>query len=219
VADYSRRLENAFTDPPNFQGMVKYLNHGFRVFSELSQERRIDLVRKSIDAFVVGLSEEPRDLSTRYNIPESEARPLVFATSMMLATLTEAPDPVEQFIAAGIEKGAFTAETAAIIQPHAELICSERTNIQEAVKKETLASSVLPSLMTFSVAVDLRLKFEKDKIIAAVPVLVAHLDTDAEHQAVWVQLTQADTERIIDQLQTGLASLKAAERAAEKIGG
>lgn len=175
-------------------------------------------MRKTLDTFVSGISEEPKEISQRYAIAESEARPLVFAVSMMVATLSEAPDPLDQFLAAGIAKGAFTSEVAAVIRPHGEVIEADRSSIQEAIKRETLASSVLPSLLSFSVAVDLRLKFEKEKIVAAVPVLVVHLDTDADDQAVWVQLTQADTERLLEQLQTGLESLKAAGKAAATLG-
>lgn len=213
VADYTDRLEGAFVAPPNFQNMLAFLERGFRVLARLAVDRRIEFIRSALDAFAdSGQSDEPDKVAEKFDIPLSDARDAVFAASMMIATITNGPEPAQEFLAAGRAARAFDDSVSEALHPLAELVEAERDKVKDGLKRANLAGQVLPSLTLFDVAVDLRLKFDDGKVVGAVPVLVAYLDTDAEGQRVWVQLTQVDAERLIEQLQRGLTSLKAAQR-------
>jgi hypothetical protein len=219
VSQDIRKLEGAFTAPASYPDMLNMLTRGFKAAASMSQADRHEVVTDILRAFFdAGQTEDPKVVAERYKLTPSEAREMTIALSMMTVTLAEVSVSVEQFFEVGIAKGALDEQIATALRGDAERIIAERARVKEGVQRGSLANEVLPSVLGFNYAVDLRLKFEKEKLTASVPVLVAYLDTDGEGQRVWFQLTRADTERLIEQLQTGLESLKAASSLADKFG-
>ena len=69
----------------------------------------------------------------------------------------------------------------------------------------------MPSLYSFDVAVDLRVRIEDGKVRTTIPVAIVHLDTDSENQEIWVQLSTSDIDFIIKRLLRAQDDMKIAE--------
>jgi len=82
-----------------------------------------------------------------------------------------------------------------------------------------LAAQTLPSLDTFDISVDLRLRFKDEQIQDAVSVAVVHLDTDATNRELWFQMTRGDVELVIEKLNSTLKQMDTAEKLHSKSGG
>lgn len=88
---------------------------------------------------------------------------------------------------------------------------------RDAFERDSLANKVLPSLQGFDVVVDVRLSFSKDEgMPGAVPVAIAMLDTDADGQTIWFQMSKTQLQRLQAKLHTVAKQFEVAEKLAAK---
>jgi hypothetical protein len=125
----------------------------------------------------------------------------------LLSETTATPDDFVE-AATGV---IFLEGDRAVARSIASEVCDARSEITKTVARTQLAGEVLPSLYTFDVAIDLRVRVENKAIVASVPVAVLHIDTDAEDHEIWVQLTKGDIDNIIRTLTRALEDMQVAE--------
>jgi hypothetical protein len=82
--------------------------------------------------------------------------------------------------------------------------------ITDAMNRERLATSVLPSFEGFEAVIDVRIGGGKRAGIA-LPVAIALIDTDAAHERLWFQMKRKDVEALIEKLTVLLKKFKTAE--------
>lgn len=100
-----------------------------------------------------------------------------------------------------------------------EFVASQRANLEEDSERNQLESEVLPTLQRFQTAVDLRFEERADGSPRIAPVLVTMIDTDAEGQLVWFQMTKRQVQSLATELQEALEKMNRAEAWASSRGG
>lgn len=85
------------------------------------------------------------------------------------------------------------------------------------IETGSLTNRVLPTLARFELSVDIRLAESPTNKPPATPVIVAVLDTDAEGQIVWFQMSKAQLMRMQSQLGSILQQLERAEKFVTKM--
>lgn len=178
--------------------------------------QRKEVFQTVVENFHQSESVDPKKISDKYSISVDTARDLLIALAFMVGIVSERDSPPGNFIDEAIERELLSRENAAVIAPLAEEIFAGRASIRDLIEQQRLGSEVLPSLAAFDVTVDLRLKFEGDKVGRFLPMAILHIDTDADRQEVWLQLNRAEISRIIGSLQEALKSIDAAEAWAKR---
>lgn len=97
----------------------------------------------------------------------------------------------------------------------AQVILRDRDALAVIVERARIGVEVLPSFESLAATTDVRLGFKEGRVSLAVPVVVAHLDTDFI-KGLWFQLTRGQLELLITQLEHAKRNLEAAEQWIEK---
>jgi len=139
-----------------------------------------------------------------------EASRLIAALSTTVGLLTESSATASDFVTAGRGK-IFDDSQAATAEAIASHIVSQRAELQKSMARDNLANTVLPSLTSFDVAVDLRFKFRDHQVEDSVAVAVVHIGTDTRYQRIWLQLSRHDVQRIVEKLGATLKQMDAVE--------
>jgi len=98
------------------------------------------------------------------------------------------------------------------LRPFLENIVADRVRIRGALRRAALPSQVLPFLTDVEVVVDLRMAYEDNAVIDAVPVAIFHIDTDANDQEIWFQVSRGHLERLKADIEGALRKMEAAEK-------
>jgi hypothetical protein len=129
---------------------------------------------------------------------------------LVIGLLSDSSATPEDFVSSA--KGIlFLPEYEAAARSVAQAICKHRPEISTTVETAQLAGAVLPSLASFDVAVDLRVKVSDGTVVAGVPVAVTSINTDADGQSLCLQLSVGDLEDVIQKLSDSLEQMKVAE--------
>lgn len=205
-----RPLREALAEFPS--GPSRSIRQGFKVLSELSPEETQQILNIAVVNFQKGGGRiEPDAIVKEFQLSESEAQNVLFTVAVVAATLSPRTDTAKDFVEEAQKAKLLDEEHTKRAIDLAEAIVSQRDNVSEAMKYQSLASEVLPSLMSFDLTIDLRIGFEDKQIKRAVPITVVHLDTDAYEQETWFQLTKPQVESIIDKLKTALENMEKAD--------
>ncbi|HEY8333603.1 MAG TPA: hypothetical protein VIQ05_07390 [Tardiphaga sp.] len=190
---------------------LPYLKHGFVEASNLSEEVRRLVLAEMIENFKRGTRRlDSSALGEVTKLPERESEQIASVYSLVIGLLSESAANPSEFVEAA--KGVlFFPEQAAVAKSIAAAVCASRDEIKKTVARTQLAGEVLPSLYTFDLAVDLRIRVVDGKVVTSAPVAVVHIDTDAEDHEIWVQLGRGDIESMIRTLSKALEDMKIAE--------
>lgn len=207
-------LERQLSNYPN--EAFEFFRTGLSAAGKTSEGVREKILQQLIEQFKSGSRRldgtEISDI-TGLSRPVSDA--IAAAYSMIIGLLTDTNATPEEFIE--VARGKFISqEDEKVGATIAASICGQRDEIKRSVEKSQLAGAVLPSLYSFDVTVDIRFKVEDGGVKATVPVAIVHLDTDANDQEVWVQLTAGDIELIIKRLREAQDGMKIAESLLQK---
>ena len=159
---------------------------------------------------------EGEQIARDVNIPERDANLLLTAFTITVALLTHTRTSAAAFIEAGRDN-IFDQSSESIALSIANLIIPQRQELAKVVARQTLASSVLPSLTGFQLAVDIRVHFNNSQIDEYVSVAVANISTDISGPELILQLNRADVERMILKLQDAAKQMELAESSIRKI--
>jgi hypothetical protein len=149
-------------------------------------------------------------LEQRLQLPKSDLGAL-FAASMLVVSLLAEGGTQEEFLAAALKAELVRPERQAKIRPFLDNIVADRARVKKALRRASMSSEVLPFLSTFEVTVDLRMAYEDNAVIDAVPVAVLHIDTDANGQEIWFQASRGQLERLRIDIDSTLKRMDAAE--------
>jgi hypothetical protein len=189
---------------------------GFRNASALPAEER----RKFLTYFAQTMSEgsasvDIEALAEDTNIDVRRAAPILTAVSVLVGLLTRGKLSVEQFVAEGRER-LFSQEDEPTVKELATSVFQGAAIWEQTLGHRALATRTLPALDTFEISVDLRLRFKAEEVVDTVSVALVHLDTDANNQELWFQMTRGDVENVIQKLQKTLQQMAAAEKLVAK---
>lgn len=190
------------------------VRRGFEVAATLSEADRDRITKIVIQAL---LSETDRvdeeAIAKALGIARTDAARLATAYMITIGLLTQWTVSADEFIAA-TRDSLFGPSEEDIVLKFARSAVSNRRALETSRARARLASTVLPSLEHLSVAVDLRIEFDDDRIKTIAPVAIVRIDTDIEGQALLIQLSKFDVGLIIDQLSKVQTQMSLAENAA-----
>jgi len=189
------------------------LKQGFAVLPSVSAstlDKLVEAIRELISAMP---GEFPEGLSRSLGLDDEAASTAIVAAGSILAgfltvedaNITEVIDTL--FKANLIEEGARSR-----VLELANKLVGHRDYLKAEARRRNLQGATLPNLHRFEASVDVRVAFDAEKISLVVPVLVGHLETDEAHVEVWFQMTLAQVEKMIKDLQKLRDNMKEAQR-------
>ena len=197
----------------------RFLRDGFNVLSRLAPKYSDVLPSLIVQSVASGTEAEPAYISSKFGISDREARSFIGAVSF-LALIISAPAEPEREETSQTVEGMLSAE---IIEASAQSYVTtllgalgrEHSQVTGAFRRMSLANRLLPTLTDLELQVDVRLDFDKDRVITVVPVALVHLDTDGTGRELWFQMNKNQVEKAIEDLKRTLSRLEAAEKWAE----
>jgi hypothetical protein len=195
---------------------LPFFQHGFSVASSLTETDRRFVFNEVIGSFKRGTRRiESDEIRLATGLPQRESDQLASVYSLVIGLLSETTASANDFVEAA--RGIlFSPDHEPVALSIAQAICESRAEIKATVDRSQLAGEVLPSLFTFDVAVDLRVRVVSGEVLASVPVAVVHIDTDTDNHELWVQLSAGDIESVIKSLSKALEDMKIAETLAPR---
>jgi len=184
----------------------------------LQEDRWSKLAEFAMDGSFSGYAFDPARASVDLGVSVEDARLLVNAAGFLSAISTVSVDADASVIVetlAGVDL--LAPDSGAAIFRFVEFLIDNREAIAEDYERSALANSVLPTLQRFDTNVDVRLSKMTAKRTRVAPVVVACVDTDAEGQIIWFQMSKGQVRRIVSQLEGVLKQLELAERMVQTL--
>jgi hypothetical protein len=207
-------LADIFSDFP--AGAKAFLKEGFAILAKLSERAIEDVSGIVIESIQSGYGVGEVELVTKTGISKEEAKPLLAVTSLIASMLSSREEGPEDLLRGATDAGILESKHQQAALRFSESVVRNRGLLKQVMELSRLAGGVLPSLTDFETTVDVRLGFEKARVGVSVPLAIVHLDTDAQGQEVWFQLTKKQVQRIIDDMQTTLRRMEEGEKWAER---
>jgi hypothetical protein len=192
-------------------GLKGFMREGFASLAKIPQSKRDELMQVILDSIDSGTVGTEREAQTKLGVSADDSRALLTAAGLIASTLSRRDDSPEALVQELEKAGALDAVDRPAVLRFASDVVAERSTVKQAVERSQLAGSVMPSLMLFESAVDVRLSFDKNRVAFSVPVLMVHIDTDAEGQEMWLQLSRRQVQRVIEDLQEALKQMSSAD--------
>ncbi|BAL77072.1 putative methylase/helicase [Bradyrhizobium cosmicum] len=191
---------------------LEFFRNGFAATAGLDEKKRSEVLAQLIERFKSGGRRiDGEEIAELAGLSKRDADSVAGAYTIVIGLLSESKATPEDFIEAA--KDVFVPpEYADVAIWMARSVCADRDAITSVVERTALTSAVLPSLMLFNTAIDLRLRIVDGKVQAAAPVVLVHLDTDGEGQEIWFQMASADVQMVIKRLNKALDDMKIAEK-------
>lgn len=201
--------------PPDLK---RFLVVGFTTLGKLSpasQQEFIGFAAKSLEA---GYGLSPSGLASKHDLQEQEVAAGLTAATVTLLAFSQSDIIVDDFIEEAISAKLITEDARESVRTLAKRVEADRGAMKAVLQRSKIARELLPSLTDFETTIDVRLGFEKGRINATVPVVLAHIDTDSQNEEIWFQMTKAQVEKTIADLQDLLRRLEEAEKLAPREG-
>lgn len=182
---------------------------GFKVLAGIGQQHYAEILR----AVVLTLeSRQPpfEDLAKRLSLSKDDISSLM-AAAMITVPLLGNGGTAEEFTSAAIKVDMLSADLVSEIRPFIQVVVADRSQIGRAIRRAAMPSQVLPFLADVEIVVDLRMAFEDQKISEAVPVAIVHVDTDAEGEEIWFQVSRSQMERLRNDVDAAIKRMELAE--------
>jgi len=203
-------LSDFFADMP--REVRTFLRKGFAALAKIPPDRFPEILKVVVERLPQRYPAAEAGLAKTLGIPTEEAKPLLAAAAVFASLISSGEVEVDDLVG--------QAKTAEVINGNdidgalqfSRVAASNRAAIQGAMERSGIASAVLPSLSEFETTVDLRLGFEKGRVCSSIPLAIVHVDTDAEGQKLWLQLTKGEVERIVEDLQGVIRQMEDAEK-------
>lgn len=172
-------------------------------------ERAITLVA---DAFDSPFSIEEDVLGKELGMTPADVKHVMNGATFFGAMLTAHPEATpSQFVESLIEHGFIQDANRPQALNFATLVASGRSKLTEDFEKSSLRTEVLPSLRRMDTSVDVRLSFSEKKDVVAVPVVLVMIDTDADCETLWFQVSKPELKSLIHKLNAALEQVELAE--------
>ena len=210
-------LASVFAEIP--EHIREFLGNGFKTLAKVKTESLEDLTHFTVTHFAddIPSDREVGVIGEKLGIEKDRVSELMSAASFVVQAISERTETSDEFIkeAKAIGLVGEAEEPSALL--FAKTVAEQRQDIKRRMEAEDIAASVLPSLSSMQVAVDLRLSFKEGRVERGVPVAIMHVDTDTQRE-IWLQLSGTQVERMINDLNAILERIRAAEEIAKTIG-
>lgn len=184
----------------------------------LPADRWGKLAEYALEGSFSGYAFDPAQAGKELGVSFDDARLLFNAAGFLSAISTVFDDADASIIVETLRTaGIVPADSASDIESFVQFLIKNRSSIAEDYERSALANTVLPTLQRFDTNVDIRLSKSSAKRMRAAPVVVACLDTDAEGQIVWFQMSKGQVKRIMSQLEGVLEQLELAESVTRQV--
>lgn len=206
-------VADAIKDIP--QRAKSFLRSSFSALVALDRRKWSDVISMAVEAFESSYPIDEAEFAAKIDIPAEESKYVINAASFIAAMLSAHPEATaEVFVASLVENKLVDAERKEdqdVILEFAKFVAEKRDALTEELEKSTLRNEVLPSLHRFETTVDIRFSTSDSGAIRAVPVVLMMVDTDAEGQIIWYQVSKHQLKNMIGQLQKTLERVVKAE--------
>jgi hypothetical protein len=186
---------------------------GFSLLSEMSEQQQrivVEGARQAIATSLPDSNEVAARLGKDANVAEPAIAAAAITTTIFARTSVElAP---EQFRQIFIKAGVIDEALSDALKNFFEIACAERQALRSEVERTDDARAVLPNLASFTLGIDVRVSFEGNEVRSMVPVVVANIDTDAEGQVLWCQMTKEQLTRLRADFDAALQKLEATQK-------
>ena len=214
--DPSVPLAESFkTIPADFK---KFLRRGFASLTNVVARGQIaDLAKRASEAASTGptLSKASgRDLAVQYGVGREDVPSLISAAVLCTAAVVAQKKlTADEFVKMGLQVGFIAPNDEANARALADAIVNDRDSLRKISRRARLEKALLPSLTSFNTVVELRPSFVEDDsaINFAVPVVIAHIGNDSADDA-WVQMSKAQVQQLIGELQDALRRIGTLEK-------
>jgi len=198
------------TDIP--KSAKSFLREGFNVLAGIQPPQLItSIILESAES---GSEPKAADLASKFGLSKGDTQSLVGVISFLGLLLSKPgdPEPVPTIVEALLSSEIIDKNAQATITVVLNELDRDRSSVTSALRRTSLASRLLPSLTDLSIVVDVRIGFDNEEVALAVPVALVHIDTDANNQEIWFQMTKAQLQTAIEDLTKTLARVEAAEK-------
>jgi hypothetical protein len=193
-------------------GVLTHIKSGIASLLSLDKKYIPDVISCCRDILKSSLNPDEDEFAEKIGLSKQEAINILSTASFLYYILSSGKYTGDLFIKELNEVQLLPEDRNQDIRIFIETIIHELPVVKEEMDQFAIASEILPSLQSFSIAVDLRLKFISDSISSATPVAIAQVDTDGEGQVVWFQMNALQVERLILDLQKTLGKMRIADR-------
>lgn len=188
-----------------------FLRFGFSQVATLGAEKWASLVE------AVQSSSGPNDLdieatSAALAIDSSATAAALSAAKLALGVISYRQETAKEFVEIGRSAKIINEENFESILSFLTSANDLASRIRNQLDATSLRNENLPSLRQFELSVDVRVRFSKDGVDMAAPVVVAHVDTDAQDMEVWFQMTPSQLSALITRLQKLEANIALANK-------
>jgi hypothetical protein len=190
-----------------------FLKESFGVLMSLDSQKWPTVISTAAESFDSSYAGDEPEAATVLGVPSSEAKHLLNAASFVAAMLASHPEcNAQEFVDVLVKHEMLDSDKRDHAVGFAELVAGRREGLTEELERSALKNEVLPSLQRLETTVDVRLAISDSGIVRAVPVVLMMIDTDAEGQIAWYQVSKQELKSMIGQLEKTLERVEIAEK-------
>jgi hypothetical protein len=192
-----------------------FLRSSLSMLAALDRNKWPTVISLAVDAFESSYAIDEVELAKVIDVSVDDAKYIINAASFIAAMLSAHPEATPQtFVDSLIAVSLLDADRKATnegVLDFALVVSEKREALTEEFERSTLRNEVLPSLHRFETTIDIRFSVSESGAIRAVPVVLMMIDTDAEGQVIWYQVSKHQLKNMISQLERTLERVGKAE--------
>ncbi len=206
IPRFERPIQDILTRMP--RAFKEQAEKGFTVLADVGQQHYAEILQ----AVLVGLESKKAPLeelekSLKLSINDLSS---LFAASMLTVPILGEGGSAEEFINSAVKVGVIPQSLVPKIQPFVDTVVAQRAQIGRAIRRAALPAQVLPYISNAEIVVDLRMAFEEQAVVEAVPVAIVHIDTDANGQEIWFQGSKQQMQQLKNDIEEAIKQMEAA---------
>lgn len=203
-----------FPDMPD--GLKRSIKKGNTILANSSQaiwDAAINDAISFITSPISNISSIEGRLTTIIGCSEKDATAVRNAALSAVHTINDKDGiTAHNFVDASIQEGTLADEDADKIRSFYEYALNGKPSIKDMLENDAASDDdSLPTLRSFDISVDLKLKFDRNGISKMLPIATFHIDTESYTQEIWLQISKRQLETLINELNTALDQMKLAE--------
>lgn len=195
------------------EGFTQLAKHGEQTFSKF-----VDIGEQALS----GLNAPVGDIAMELGVPEAIADLMLSASSMTMYACGRYGGELTPRELSDVLLEAELLSSAGLgsqLEPFFKLVLAKHAQLRVDIERQDDVRSVLPNLMRFDLNVDVRVKFQKNAVKSFLPVVIGHIDTDAEGQLIWFQMTKEQLLQMQEDIKDALTQVAAVEAKLSGFGG
>ena len=202
-------VQAALDDLPD-RGKV-LLQKGLQAIARLRRDKWEKLVSMALEALVSSYGFDAEQVAEALEIGAPDANIVgnggTFIVTMIGAYADCEPEMLVELL---VDKQLVSPEDVPKVTEFVKFVADRRGSVEDEAARFELVASVLPTLQRFETSVDLRFSDRSGKPLVA-PVVIAMIDSDAEGQIMWFQMSKTQVRTVLEQLQDSLEEIERAE--------